>query len=72
MLLIPGGALELAAAGGLGERGEGDLGVMVCRGEEEAGGLEPEVTEESSQGERGKRLNHWLVFSVIILESWSS
>lgn len=70
MLLISGGGQELAAAGGLGER-EGDLGVMVCRGEEEARGLELEGTKVLSQGERGKRLNHCLLFSVIILESWS-
>lgn len=72
MLLIPAGAPELAVAGGLGEREEGDLVPMVCGGEEEVGGLEPEVTEDSSQGERGKRLNHWLLFSISILESWSS
>lgn len=72
MLLIPAGAPELAVARELGEREEGDLLLMVCRGEAEAGGLEPEVTEDSSQGERGKRLNHWLLFSISILESWSS
>lgn len=72
MLLIPAGVPELTVARGLGEREEGDLVQMVCRGEEAAGGLEPEVTEDSSQGERGKRLNHWLLFSVRILESCSS
>lgn len=73
MLLILAGLLELAVAGGLGEREEGDLALMVCGGEEEgAGGLEPEVTEDSSQGERGKRLNHWLPFSIRALASWSS
>ena len=72
MLLIPAGALELAEASGLREREKGDLVLMVCSGEEAAGGLEPEVNEDSSQGERGKRLNHWLLFSFSILESWSS
>lgn len=71
MSWIPGGTPELDAAGGLEERGEEDLGMIVCGGEEEAGGLEPVVTEDPSQGERGKRLNHWLLFSVIF-ESWSS
>lgn len=72
MLLIPAGALELAVARGLGEREEGDLVPKVCCGEEEAGGLESDVNEDSSQGERGSRLNHWLLFSISILESWSS
>lgn len=70
--MIPAGVLELDAAEGLGEREEGDLVLMVCRGEYEAGGLEPEVTESSSQGVRGNRLNHWLLFSVSTFESWSS
>lgn len=70
MLLVPVGALQLALAG---EIGDGGLVALVCSGEEDkAGGLEPEVNEDSSQGERGKRLNHWLLFSISILESCSS
>lgn len=73
MLLIPAEALKLAAARGLGEREGGDLVLTVCSGEAEADGLEPGVEEEdSSQEERGKRLNHWLRCSISILESWSS
>lgn len=53
------------------ERKEGDLVLMGCGEDEETGGLEPEVTEDSSQGERGNRLNHWLLFSVSVLDSWS-
>lgn len=62
--LIPAGELQPAADDGLGESEDGDLVLTVWGGEDDDAGLEPEVTDDSSHGERGRRLNHGGFFSM--------
>lgn len=73
MLLIPEGVAVPNWLQGKDADEEGDLVARSGTGEEaELAGLEPDVTDTSSQGERGSRLNHWLLFSATILEKCSS